>query len=157
RAGRPPAGEMNARPLPTGTVTFLFTDIEGSTKLVQRLGAAWPQVLERHQALLRTAFTDAGGQEIATEGDSFFVVFPSAPRAVVGAIAAQRALAAERWSADLGEIRVRVGLHTGDGTLGGDNYVGVDVHRAARIAAAAHGGQVVVSAATAGLVSNALP
>jgi predicted ATPase/class 3 adenylate cyclase len=148
---------MTQRPLPTGTVTFLFTDIEGSTKLVQRLGTAWPQVLERHQALLRAAFTDAGGQEIATEGDSFFVVFPSAPRAVEGAIAGQRALEAEPWPADVGEIRVRMGLHTGEGTLGGDNYVGVDVHRSARIAAAAHGGQIVLSAATAALAEPALP
>jgi len=149
--------DSTASTLPTGTVTFLFTDIEGSTKLVHRLGDAWPAVLVRHQAILRAAFEAAGGVEIGTEGDSFFVVFPSASRAAVAAVAAQRALAAEPWPADVEAIRVRMGLHTGEGTLGGDNYVGVDVHRAARIAAAAHGGQVVVSSATAGLIESGLP
>ena len=92
----------------------------------------------------------AGGVEVATEGDSFFVVFKSARSAVAAAAAAQRSLAAEPWPADVGSVRVRMGLHTGEGTLGGDNYIGVDVNRAARIAAAAHGGQVLLSKATAG-------
>jgi predicted ATPase/class 3 adenylate cyclase len=143
--------------LPTGTLTFLFSDIEGSTRLATALGAGWPSILERHQALLRVAFAAAGGVEIATEGDSFFVVFSSAPRAMEGAIAAQRALAAEPWPADVGTIAVRMGLHTGEGVLGGDNYVGLDVHRAARISAAAHGGQVLASGGTAGLVEGSLP
>ncbi len=142
--------------LPTGTVTFLFSDIEGSTRLVAALGARYPPILERHQALLREAFASGGGVEIATEGDSFFVVFPSAPRAVAAAVAAQRALAAEPWPPDVGAIRVRMGLHTGEGILGGDTYVGLDVHRAARIAAAAHGGQVVVSGASGALVEGSL-
>src|SRR5689334_13653788 len=143
--------------LPTGTITFLFSDIEGSTRLAAALGAGWPGVLERHQALLRGPFTAAGGVEVATEGDSFFVVFPSAARAVAAAVDAQRALAVETWPAEVGELRVRMGLHTGEGTLGADNYVGLDVHRAARIAAAAHGGQVALSGPTRSLVEGALP
>jgi predicted ATPase/class 3 adenylate cyclase len=145
------------RELPTGTLTFLFSDIEGSTRLVQALGDAFPPLLERHQALLRAAFADAGGVEVATEGDSFFVVFDSAPAAVRAAAAAQRALAAEPWPDAAGQVGVRMGLHTGEGTRGGDNYVGLDVHRAARIGAAAHGGQVLVSDATRALVSGSLP
>jgi predicted ATPase/class 3 adenylate cyclase len=143
--------------LPTGTITFLFSDIEGSTRLAAVLGAAWPAVLECHQALLRGPFTAGEGVEVATEGDSFFVVFPSAARAVAAAVDAQRALAVETWPAEVGELRVRMGLHTGEGTLGADNYVGLDVHRAARIAAAAHGGQVVLSGSTRSLVDGALP
>src|SRR5205085_11386434 len=103
------------RALPTGTVTFLFTDIEGSTKLASRLGPAWPAVLERHQALLRAAFEAGDGVEVATEGDSFFVAFPSAALAVAAAIEAPRAPVAEPWPADIGEVRVRMGLHTGEG------------------------------------------
>jgi len=144
-------------PLPTGTLTFLFSDIEGSTRLLQSAGAAYTQLLERHQALLRAAFGAAGGVEVATEGDSFFVVFASAGSAVRAAAAAQRALAAETWPPSVGEVRVRIGLHTGEGTLGGDNYVGLDVHRAARIGAAAHGGQVLLSDTTRALVSASLP
>jgi predicted ATPase/class 3 adenylate cyclase len=143
--------------LPTGTVTFLFSDIEGSTRLLTALGAGYPPVLERHQALLRTAFEAAGGVEIATEGDSFFVVFPSAARAVEAAIAGQRALASEVWPPDVESVRVRMGLHTGEGTRGADNYVGLDVHRAARIAGAAHGGQILLSGATRALVEATLP
>ncbi len=131
--------------LPAGTLTFLFTDIEGSTRLVTALGPAFGPLLERHQALLRAAFEAAGGIEISTEGDAFFVVFQSAAAAVAAAAAAQRSLAAEPWPAEVGTVRVRMGLHTGEAVLGGDNYVGLDVHRAARIAAAAHGGQVLVS------------
>ena len=143
--------------LPTGTLTFLFSDIEGSTRLVTALGPSFGPLLERHQALLRDAFAGAGGVEIATEGDSFFVVFRSAPSAVAAAAAAQRALAAEPWPAEAGTVRVRMGLHSGEGTPGGDNYVGIDVHRAARIAAAAHGGQVLLSESTRSLVAGSLP
>jgi predicted ATPase/class 3 adenylate cyclase len=145
------------RGLPTGTLTFLFSDIEGSTRLVQSLGDAFPPLLERHQTLLRRAFEDAGGVEVATEGDSFFVVFRSAPAAVRAAAAAQRALAAEPWPPAAGQVRVRMGLHSGEGTRGGDNYVGVDVHRAARIGAAAHGGEVLLSDTTRALVTGSLP
>jgi predicted ATPase/class 3 adenylate cyclase len=138
-------------------LTFLFSDIEGSTRLVAALGPAFGSLLERHQALLRDAFEVAGGVEIATEGDSFFVVFRSAASAVAAAAAAQRALAGEPWPAEIGALRVRMGLHTGEGTLGGDNYVGIDVHRAARIAAAAHGGQVLISDSARALVAGSLP
>ncbi|MBA3687335.1 MAG: tetratricopeptide repeat protein [Chloroflexi bacterium] len=151
-----PTRRARVRVLPTGTLTFLFSDIEGSTRLLTALGAAFGPLLERHQALLRGAFEAAGGVEVATEGDSFFVVFRSAASAVAAAAAAERALAAEPWAPAADAVRVRMGLHTGEGTLGGDNYVGIDVHRAARIAAAAHGGQVVISESTRMLVSRSL-
>jgi predicted ATPase/class 3 adenylate cyclase len=142
--------------LPTGTVTFLFTDIEGSTRLLDSLGDRYPAVLETHQAILREAFAARGGIDVSTEGDSFFVVFRSAPQAVAAAVGAQRAIAAHRWPEDA-TVRVRMGLHTGEGILGGDNYVGVDLHRAARIASAGHGGQIVLSNATRALVEPAAP
>ena len=142
--------------LPTGTLTFLFSDIEGSTRLVQALGAGYGALLERHQVLLRAAFDEADGVEVATEGDSFFVVFRSALAAVGAAAAAQRGLAAEPWPGDAGAVRVRMGLHTGEAMLGGDNYLGLDVHRAARIGAAAHGGQILISDITRGLVAGSL-
>ena len=141
---------------PTGTVTFLFSDVEGSTKLVERFGNGWPELLERHRSALRAAFTAHAGWEHGTEGDSFFVAFASAPEAVAAAADGQRALAAIDWPPD-GRIRVRMGLHTGEGRLSGRDYVGIDVHRAARIASAAHGGQVLVSDSTAGLISGGLP
>ena len=142
--------------LPTGTVTFLFTDIEGSTGLLQALGDRYGTILDEHAAILRRAVADHGGVEVSTHGDAFFVVFTSPPAAVRAAVAAQRALAAHDWS-PAPPVRVRMGVHTGEGTLGGDDYVGLDVHRAARIADAAHGGQVIVSDATRGLVQHALP
>lgn len=142
--------------LPVGTVTFVFTDIEGSTRLLTQLAGEYREVLETHQRLLRDAFTKHGGVEVSTEGDSFFVVFPSAPQAVEAAVSAQRALSEREWP-DGVEVPVRMGIHTGEGVLGGDDYVGVDVHRAARIAAAGHGGQILVSAATHGLVEHAAP
>jgi predicted ATPase/class 3 adenylate cyclase len=142
--------------LPTGTVTFLFSDIEGSTRLLDRLGDGYREVLEAHQRLLRDAFTRGGGVEVSTEGDSFFVAFPSAPPAVAAAIDAQRALSAHDWPAGA-EVRVRIGIHTGEATFGGDNYIGPDLHRASRIAAAGHGGQVLVSETTRALVEGSLP
>jgi predicted ATPase/class 3 adenylate cyclase len=142
--------------LPTGTVTFLFTDIEGSTRLLQELGDRYAPVRDEHAAIVRRAVAEAGGVEVSTEGDSFFVAFASPLAAVRAAVAAQRGLAAHDWS-PAPPVRVRMGLHTGEGVLGGDNYVGLDVNRAARIAAAAHGGQVIVSDATRGLVAHALP
>jgi predicted ATPase/class 3 adenylate cyclase len=142
--------------LPTGTVTFLFTDIEGSTRLLQELGDRYAVVRDEHAAIVRRAVAEAEGVEVSTEGDSFFVAFPSPVGAVRAAVAAQRGLAAHDWS-PAPPVRVRMGLHTGEGVLGGDNYVGLDVNRAARIAAAGHGGQVIVSDATRGLVAHALP
>ena len=145
-----------ARDLPTGTVTFLFSDIEGSTRLLGQLGERYPPLLETHQRLLRAAFEAGGGWEVSTEGDSMFFVFPSAPEAVAAAVEAQRALRTHDWPED-GVIRVRIGLHTGEGILGGDNYVGIDLHRAARIMAAGHGGQVLLSEATRGVIEQSLP
>ena len=145
-----------ATALPTGTVTFLFSDIEGSTRLVQHFGDEYPELLEQHHAIMRTAVEANGGLVAGTEGDSFFVVFPEAPQAVRAAIDAQVALERHPWPDD-GRIRVRMGLHTGVGRIGGGSYVGVDVHRAARIAATGHGGQVLVSASSAQLVDRALP
>jgi class 3 adenylate cyclase len=142
--------------LPTGTVTFLFTDIEGSTRLLQELGDRYAVVRDEHAAIVRRAVAEAGGVEVSTEGDSFFVAFASPLAAVRAAVAAQRGLAAHDWS-PAPPVRVRMGLHTGEGVLGGDDYVGLDVNRAARIAAAGHGGQVIVSDATRGLVAHALP
>jgi predicted ATPase/class 3 adenylate cyclase len=141
--------------LPTGTVTFLFTDIEGSTGLLQALGDRYAAVLDRHAAIVRRAVADGGGVEVSTHGDAFFAVFARPAGAVRAAVAAQQGLAAHDWSAGP-PVRVRMGLHTGEGVLGGDDYAGIDVHRAARIADAAHGGQVVLSDATRGLVQHAL-
>jgi predicted ATPase/class 3 adenylate cyclase len=142
--------------IPTGTVTFLFTDIEGSTRLAQDLGAGWPPLLERHREIARAAWAEQHGVEIGTEGDSFFVVFTSAPQAAAAAVAVQRGLAAEAWP-DGAQIRSRMGMHTGEGVLSGGSYVGLDVHRAARIANAGHGGQVLLSATTRSLVEGSLP
>ncbi|MBI5157861.1 MAG: AAA family ATPase [Acidimicrobiia bacterium] len=142
--------------LPTGTITFLFTDIEGSTRLVQALEERWPAVITDHDALLRSAIEANGGIVVRTEGDAFFAVFASAVDAVAAAVEGQRSVAAHRWPED-GQIRVRMGLHTGVGALGGGDYVGIDVHRAARVAAAGHGGQIVISEATAPLVEWSLP
>ncbi|MGH2418726.1 MAG: ATP-binding protein [Candidatus Limnocylindria bacterium] len=140
----------------TGTVTFLFSDIEGSTRLTQSLGDAWPPILERHRELLRSAFVAEGGQEAGTEGDSFFVAFPTAPGAIAAAVAAQRALADEPWLPDA-DVRVRMGLHTGDAGFSTDSYVGLHVHRASRITSAGHGGQVLLSDVTRALVERQLP
>ena len=142
--------------LPVGTVTFLFSDIEGSTRLLRAHGAAWGSLLERHRVLLTDSFATHGGIVVGTEGDSFFVAFASAPGAVAAALDAQRALAAEPWP-DGSNLRVRIGIHTGAGTLAGTTYVGLDVHRASRIGAVAHGGQTIISDATRALVAQALP
>jgi predicted ATPase/class 3 adenylate cyclase len=142
--------------LPSGIVTFLFTDIERSTEMVAAFGDRYTALLEQHHRLLRDAIAHNGGVEVGTEGDAFFVAFAS-PVAAVGAAAdAQRALQAERWP-DGGELRVRIGLHTGEGVQSGDTYVGLDVHRASRIASAAHGGQILISDATRALADRSLP
>jgi len=146
-----------ARPAPSGTVTFLFSDIEGSSRLEREVGTtAYATLLAQHRAILRSAFAAHDGSEQGTEGDSFFVIFPSAAEAVRAAVDAQRGLAAATWP-DARAVRVRIGLHTGEVTQSVDGYVGIDINRAARISAAGHGGQVVVSAATRGLVGDGLP
>ncbi len=142
--------------LPTGTVTFLFSDIEGSTRLLQACGDRWPPLLRRHQELLSGAFAEHRGTVVGTEGDSFFVVFRTPADALRAAIAGQRVLAEETWPDD-GRISVRMGVHTGDGQLSNETYVGLDVHRAARIMGAGHGGQVLVSSTTEALVRGSLP
>jgi predicted ATPase/class 3 adenylate cyclase len=142
--------------LPTGTVTFFFSDIEGSTKLIQQLGEQYPGVLLAHHNLLRVALGAHGGNELRTEGDSFFIVFGSALDACSGAAAAQQALQDYGWP-EGGRVRVRIGLHTGEATLVGNEYLGLDVHRAARVAGAAHGGQVLISETTRTLVDHGLP
>ena len=134
--------------LPNGTVTLLFTDIEGSTRLVHELGDAYADALAEHRRTLRAAFAAEGGIEVDTQGDSFFYVFRSAKRAVAAARRAQDAL-------DGGQVRVRMGLHTGEPVLTSEGYVGMDVHRAARIMAAGHGGQVLLSHATRDLLDAA--
>lgn len=142
--------------LPSGTITFLFTDIEGSTRLLQALGDRYPPVLRRHNEILRQAIGDHDGIVVNVEGDAFFAVFPAASAAVSATVSAQHALAAEPWPEREG-VRVRMGLHTGEAAVQGDSYVGLDVHRAARIAGAAHGGQVLLSSSTRALVQHALP
>jgi predicted ATPase/class 3 adenylate cyclase len=133
--------------LPTGTVTFLRTDVEGSMRLAHDLGARWDQVNATHLGLIRRAVDAHGGICVRTEGDAFFGVFPEAGAAVAAAIEAQRALAAYAWPVD-GAVRVRMGVHSGEAHLAGDDYGGFEVSRAARIAAAGHGGQVVLSEPT---------
>ncbi len=142
--------------LPTGTITFVFTDIERSTALLESLGERYAAVLERHNDLIRTAFARHGAVEVSTEGDAFFVVFRAPAGAIKATVEAQRTLHQEAWPQNA-PVRVRMGLHTGEGVRGGDNYVGLDVHRASRIASAAHGGQVLISDATRALVEQALP
>lgn len=141
---------------PTGTVTFLFTDVEGSTKLLQQIGDRYREVLANYRRILRSSIDAGTGVVVDLEGDSVFAVFPSAADAVIAAIEAQRALASQAWP-EGAELRVRMGVHTGEATLGPEGYVGLDVHRAARIVSAAHGGQVVISASTLALVEHSLP
>ena len=135
--------------LPSGTVSMLFSDIEGSTLLLSRLGPSYPAALDDHRRIMRAAWAAHGGTEMGTEGDSFFVVFPTAASAVrggrPGTARAARARVARR-----GALRVRIGIHTGSPRVHDGDYVGMDVHRAARIAGSAHGGQVVVSAVDGG-------
>jgi predicted ATPase/class 3 adenylate cyclase len=141
---------------PTGTVTFLFTDIEGSTGLLRALGETYRRAQDRHAEIIRAAVAAEDGHVVRTAGDSFFVTFASPVPAVRAAVAAQRSLEADDWRAG-SRLRVRMGLHTGEGVLGGDDYIGIDVNRGARIAAAAHGGQVLLSEATRALVRHDLP
>ena len=143
----------SAGELPIGTVTFLFTDIEGSTQLLKQLRDRYGDLLGDHQRILRRAFADHGGYEIDTQGDSFFVAFRRAKDAVSAAIVSQRRLAEHAWPSGA-RLRVRMGIHTGEPAMGGERYVGLGVHRAARICAAGHGGQVLVSQTTRELLRD---
>jgi peptide/nickel transport system substrate-binding protein len=142
--------------LPSGTVTFLFTDIEGSTRLLRELGERYADVLAEHQRVLREVFAEHGGREIDTQGDSFFVAFRRAKDAIAAAVDAQRALVDHDWP-EGAQVRVRMGIHTGEPVVGEQRYVGLGVHRAARVSAVGHGGQVLVSGATRELVEDDLP
>jgi predicted ATPase/class 3 adenylate cyclase len=139
--------------LPTGTLTLLFSDIEGSTVLLHRLGPRWGVALSGQREILRAAFAQHGGIEMGTEGDSFFVVFRSAHDAVAAAVDGQRGLQRHDWP-DGAELRVRMGIHTGEPQRHEDGYIGEDVHRAARIGSTANGGQIVLSSATHRLVRD---
>ena len=142
---------------PTGTVTFVFTDIEGSTRLLKEVGhTRYEELLATHRRLLRTAIAAAAGFEADTQGDAVFAVFRSAGDALAAAAAGQRELAAHPWP-DGAPVRVRMGVHTGEPVISEGDYVGLDVHLAARVAACGHGGQVVLSADTRALLDDAAP
>jgi predicted ATPase/class 3 adenylate cyclase len=140
--------------LPTGTLTLVFTDVEGSTRLVDQLGPRFAEALADHDRLLRAAVEEHGGHVVGGRGDGFFLVFERAADAVAAAVQAQRALAAHAWL-EGAELRVRIGMHTGEALLGEGDYVGVDVHKAARICMAGHGGQILVSRATKDAMGDA--
>jgi predicted ATPase/class 3 adenylate cyclase len=142
--------------LPSGTVSFLFSDVEGSTRLLTRLRERYADVLAEHHGLLRAAFEEHQGREVHTEGDAFFVAFARASDAIAAAVSVQRTLASHRWPEGV-QLRVRIGIHTGEAEVQLDDYVGLDVHRAARICSAGHGGQVLISSATRELVADELP
>src|SRR3954465_2493904 len=137
--------------LPTGTITFLRTDVEGSMRHARTLGSDWDAVNARHVELIRRVIERNGGTIVRTEGDAIFAVFPEAVSAITAAVDGQRALASEAWRGDA-PIRVRMGLHTGEAHLAGDDYGGFDVNRAARVAAAGHGGQILLSEPTRALI-----
>jgi class 3 adenylate cyclase len=137
----------SATPLPTGTLTLLFSDIEGSTRLLEQLGDDYSHVLGLHRKIVRHAVAQHDGREIRTAGDGFFVVFPRAADALRAVVAAQRRHASIAWP-DRASVAVRMGLHTGDALVADEDYIGLDVHRAARICAVAHGGHIIVSETT---------
>ena len=142
--------------LPGGTVTFLFSDVEGSTRLLEQLGDRYGDVHREHRRILREQLSDAGGSEVDTQGDAFFFSFERARDAVSGAVAAQRELSTHDWP-DGVDVKVRMGLHTGEPTVGDEGYLGMDVVRAARICSAGHGGQILLSETTRALVGNSIP
>ncbi|MGH3127002.1 MAG: adenylate/guanylate cyclase domain-containing protein, partial [Gaiellaceae bacterium] len=142
--------------LPGGTVTFMFTDVEDSTELLKRLGDDYRDVLTSHRRIIRDAFTARDGIEIDTQGDAFFFAFPRARDAVTAAVEAQRAHATEAWPGEV-DVRVRMGLHTGEPAIHEDGYVGLDVVRAARICTVGRGGQILLSETTRALVGSGLP
>ena len=142
--------------LPGGTVTFAFTDIEDSTELLKRLGDDYRDVLTSHRRIVRDTFTARDGIEIDTQGDAFFFAFPRARDAVTAAVEAQRAHATATWP-ESAEVRVRMGLHTGEPAIHEEGYVGLDVVRAARICTVGRGGQILLSETTRALLGSGLP
>jgi class 3 adenylate cyclase len=147
---------MDAVALPAGTVTFVFSDVEGSTDLLKRLGDEYAELISAHRSIVRETFGAHGGVEIDAQGDAFFFAFARARDAAVAAVEAQRAHAEQAWPQ--GEhVRVRMGLHTGEPAVGEDGYLGLDVVRAARICTAGRGGHVLVSEATRALLGSSLP
>jgi class 3 adenylate cyclase len=143
-------------PLPDGTVTFVFTDIEGSTRLLQELGDDYADVAREHRRIVRETFRARGGSEVDTQGDAFFFSFTRARDAAAAAIDAQKALAEHTWPGGQ-DVRVRMGLHTGEPNLGDEGYLGMDVVRASRICSAGHGGQILLSETTRALIGSQLP
>ena len=142
--------------LPSGTVTFVFSDIEGSTGLLKRLGDGYGELIAEHRRIVRDALGAHDGVEIDTQGDSFFYAFARARDAVAGAVAVQRAHAEREWPGGE-QVRVRIGLHTGEPAVGAEGYLGVDVVRAARLAATGRGGNVLLSETTRALLGSSLP
>ena len=142
--------------LPAGTVTFVFTDIEGSTALLKELGDGYGAVLSQHRRIIRETFGAAGGSEIDTQGDAFFFAFPRAREAINASVEVQRTHAAADWPAGAA-VRVRIGLHTGEPAVGEEGYLGLDVVRAARICTVARGGNVLMSETTRALLGSSLP
>jgi class 3 adenylate cyclase len=142
--------------LPSGTVTFVFSDIEGSTGLLKRLGDGYGELIAEHRRIVRDALGAHDGVEIDMQGDSFFYAFARARDAVAGAVAVQRAHAEREWPSGE-QVRVRMGLHTGEPAVGAEGYLGVDVVRAARLAATGRGGNVLLSETTRALLGSSLP
>jgi class 3 adenylate cyclase len=143
--------------LPSGTLTFLFTDIEGSTRLWEREPKAMQAAVARHDALLAEAVENYGGSVVKTTGDGMLAVFESAPEAARAALAIQRALRDEPWDAAIGQLRVRAALHTGTAELRGGDYFGTAVNRTARLLSAGHGGQTLLSQSAQELLQDHLP
>ncbi len=142
---------------PEGTVALLFTDIVGSTRLAAKLGALWPGVLADHHALVGGAIAAEGGHVDGTEGDAFFATFADAASAARAAVGALQGIRAHPWPAEVGELGVRMGLHVGHVERNPAGYVGLEIHRAARVAAAAHGGQLLLTAAARVLIGDVVP
>lgn len=147
----------DVRPPPDGTIALLFTDIEGSTRLAAKLGAAWAGVLADHHALVGGSIVAEGGFVDRTEGDAFFATFADAQAGARAAVGALRALRAHAWGPEVGELRVRMGLHVGRVERLATGYVGLEVHRAARVASAAHGGQLLLTEAVRAAIAGLVP
>ncbi len=142
--------------LPRGLVTFVFTDIEGSTRMVQHLDVRYADVLEEHRHIVQEAVNNWNGYVVDSQGDAFFLAFHRAADAVAAVVQIQRTITEHRWPGG-GELRVRIGVHTGEPTVAANRYIGLDVHRAARLCSASHGGQVLISESTRHRVADEIP